>query len=293
MGESTIRNIIYSTCDAIWTFLQPIAMPTPDENLWVLSEERFREKWNFPNAVAAIDGKHILIEAPQHSGSNYFCYKKHFSTVLLALVDANKKFIAIDVGAFGKNSDASIFRNSNIGKSLVNGNLHMPPAKPLPEENTILPHVIVGDEAFPLSTFMMKPYCREDIRDDIAKKTFNYRLSRARNTVENSFGLLVRKFRLFERRLHMSQTHTVTVVSAICCLHNFLRDDECYWTQRDLLVRLREMNGIRNIAGIGGNATTDARAIRDAFKDYFNSESGSVPWQLQRVQAGRRQVRVQ
>lgn len=262
-------------------------MPTPDENLWLESEIRFREKWNFPNAVAAIDGKHILIEAPHHSGSNYYCYKKHCSIVLLAMVDADKKFIAIDIGAFGKNSDAGIFQNSNMGKSLREGNLNMPPPTPISEGGTVLPNVIVGDEAFPLCTYLMRPYSRDTIRLDEQKKTFNYRLSRARNTVENSFGLLVRKFRIFERRLHMFQDHTVTVMMAICCLHNFLRDDVCYWSERDLRVTLRNMHGIRNMRGIGGNSNYNAFEIRDAFKDYFCSESGSVPWQLGRVHAGR------
>ncbi|KAG8267774.1 hypothetical protein J6590_042711 [Homalodisca vitripennis] len=52
---------------AIWTALKPIVMPTLDEHLWMSSENDFSEKWNFPNAVAAIDGKHVIIKAPPHS----------------------------------------------------------------------------------------------------------------------------------------------------------------------------------------------------------------------------------
>ncbi|KAB0804474.1 hypothetical protein PPYR_01444 [Photinus pyralis] len=104
-------------------------MPQPSEDTWIESEKGFYEKWNFPNAIAAIDGKHVLIQAPPHSGSNYFCYKKHFSLVLLALVDAHKKFIVVDVCAFGKNSDASILRNSSLGKDLHDGTLNIPPRK--------------------------------------------------------------------------------------------------------------------------------------------------------------------
>ncbi|XP_022910414.2 uncharacterized protein [Onthophagus taurus] len=285
LGETTVREIVYSTCEAIWAFIQPIVMPTPNENLWLSSEAQFRERWNFPNAVGALDGKHILIEAPQHSGSNYFCYKKHFSIVLLALVDANKKFIAVDVGAFGKNSDARIFQNSNMGQSLREGNFNMPPPKPLPDGNN-LPHVIVGDEAFPLCTYLMRPYSRDDVKGNEEKKIFNYRLSRARNTVENAFGLLVRKFRLFEHKLHMSRDHTVTIILAICALHNFLREDICYWSKNDH-VRLSDMRGIKNMRGARGNIRTTALAVRNTFKDYFCSEVGSVEWQRRRVREGK------
>lgn len=289
MGESTIRTIIYSTCKVIYQILQPIVMPTPDEFLWMSSEIIFREKWNFSNAVAALDGKHILFQAPAHSGSMYYCYKKHFSTVLLALVDANYKFIATDVGACGKNSDANIFKNSNLGKRLSDGSLNMPSPKALPGGNTVLPHVIIADEAFGLSTYLMRPYSRDDARGDEGKKIFNYRLSRARNTVEDTFGILVKKFRLFERRLLMSHNHTVTVVTAICCLHNILRDDTCYWSERDQMITLRDMHALENFTGIGGQSTSDALAVRNALKEYFYSERGAVPWQRQRVRAGRRQ----
>lgn len=282
-----MRRIVYSTCETIIQVLQPIVMPKPSEDMWTESEKGFCDKWNFPNAIAAIDGKHVLIEAPPHSGSNYFCYKKHFSLVLLALVDAHKKFIVVDVGAFGKNSDASILRSSSLGKSLQNGTLNIPPQKIPPGGTEPLPHVIIGDEAFPLCSFLMRPYSRDDAQRNEEKKVFNYRLSRARNTVENTFGILTKKFRIFERRLSMHEEHIITVVMATCCLHNFLRNDTCYWTD-DLNTSLAEIAGLQNLRNIGGNPRADALAVRDSFKSYFNSAAGSIEWQLRRVRAGRR-----
>lgn len=64
------------------------------------------------------DGKHIKIERPDYTGSESFNYKKFYSIILLAVADANYSFVAIDVGAYGSNSDASVFRNSNFGKRL-------------------------------------------------------------------------------------------------------------------------------------------------------------------------------
>ncbi|CAB3222413.1 unnamed protein product [Arctia plantaginis] len=92
-------------------------MPVPTEADWKRKEQRFRRQWNFPNCIGALDGKHVIIEAPPNSGSLYFSYKKTFTTVLLALVDADYRFTVI-VGALGKNSESQILNNSNFGKAL-------------------------------------------------------------------------------------------------------------------------------------------------------------------------------
>lgn len=287
MGESTIREIVYSTCDAIWKNVQPLVMSQPDENGWKRIEKEFYCKWNFPNLLGAIDGKHVLIQAPPHTGSQFFCYKKTFSIVMLCLVDANYKFIAVDVGAFGKNSDGSIFKNSNFGKRLRNNELQFPSSKSLPGSKDVLPHVIIGDEAFPLCTNLMRPYSREAAQGDEEKKIYNYRLSRARNVSENSFGILVRKFRLFEHRISLSHEHCNTVILAACCLHNYLRNDNCHWTESDLNLDISKVGGLQNLNRIGGNSSNEALKVRDEFKKYFNSPVGSVQWQVQKVRVGK------
>ena len=66
--------------------------PTNPED-WKKIEERFRNNWNVPVAVSALDGKHIAIKKPKKSGSEYFNYKAYFSVVLLPLVDADYKFL--------------------------------------------------------------------------------------------------------------------------------------------------------------------------------------------------------
>lgn len=104
MGRSTVSEIV--VCQAIWDNLQPIVMPEPNKNIWRASKEVFKH-WNFPNCVAAIDGKHICIKAPPSTGSQYFNYKKYYS-IVLALVDGNHRFLAVDVGQYGRFSDGSV-----------------------------------------------------------------------------------------------------------------------------------------------------------------------------------------
>jgi hypothetical protein len=182
---------------------------------------------------------------------------------MLCLVDANYKFIAVDIGAYGKNSDGNIFNNSKLRKRLSSNILHVPPSKHLPGSDKFLPHVVLGDEAFPLRIYLMRPYSRDNIQGDEEKKVFNHRLSRERNVAENAFGILVRKFRIFEHRLCMSHDHVNSVALAACCLHNYLRNDSCQWTERDLNVSLSDMRDLENLERTGGNAPSSALEVRD------------------------------
>ena len=78
------------------------------------SAEIFQERANFPNCVAAIDGKHIRLIKPIDTGPEYFNYKNFFSVLLLAMRDSNYKFVFIDVGAPGSASDSTTFKNSKF-----------------------------------------------------------------------------------------------------------------------------------------------------------------------------------
>ena len=78
-----------------------------DPEDWKKIEERFRNRWNFPHAVSAQDGKHIAVKNPKKSGSEYFNYKGYISVVLLALVDADHKFLWVNVEA--KSSERHCF----------------------------------------------------------------------------------------------------------------------------------------------------------------------------------------
>nr|XP_042912311.1 protein ANTAGONIST OF LIKE HETEROCHROMATIN PROTEIN 1-like [Parasteatoda tepidariorum] len=146
--------------------------------------------WNFPNCCGAIDSKHIRMVCPKNSGSAYYCYKDYFSTVLLALVDANYCFITVDVGSYGKGGDSTIFQRSNLNKNLQPGTITLPKPKNLPGTKTLCPHVFVGDAAFALTSAMMKPFPESQAQTDVEKALYNYRLCRARRTSENAFGIL-------------------------------------------------------------------------------------------------------
>ena len=160
----------------------------------------FWNLWNFPNCIGAIDGKHVKVQASPNSGSKFFNYKHSFSVVLLALLDARYKLTVVDIGSYGRNSDGGVFAHSKLGKYLET-HLGIPEDKQLPGTSCLAPHVTVGDEAFPLKTYLMRPYPGSQSKWDHEKSVFNYRLSRARRVVENAFGILSQKFQICQRTL--------------------------------------------------------------------------------------------
>lgn len=79
---------------------------------------------------------------------------------------------------------------------------------------------IVGDDAFPMTDKILKPYPQSNL--DKEKRIFNYRLSQARRVVENAFGIFANRFRVFLTTVNLSPERVVDLVLAACRLHNFM-----------------------------------------------------------------------
>ena len=227
------------------------------------------------------------MKAPWNSGSQYYNYKGTFSMVLLALVDANLKFIATDIGAYGRNSDGGIFTNSNLGQAMSRNTLMLPEDAPLPEAEHLgaLPYVVIADEAFPLKKNLMRPFPGRGCSK--SQQVYNYRLSRARRVVENAFGVLAARLRIYHTKVAVRPDWVKAIVKATCVLHNFL---QCQTTPVQMTTLLQEAEGMHNaglqdVAGAGNRAGRDATDIRNAFMDYFVNIS-PVQWQDAHVNRG-------
>ena len=176
VGYSTACKIVIETGKALYAVLAPEFLKVPNTEEWKNIARDFSRIWNFPNCVGAIDGKHIAMQAPKHSGSEYYNYKQIHSTILMAACDANYKFTLIDLGAYGKEGDKHVYSKSFIAKNLEDGTFGLPPCTSLPYSNKCLPHVFVGDDAFPLKPYLLKPYpgrCTGSLEK--IKRIFNYR----------------------------------------------------------------------------------------------------------------------
>ncbi len=192
VAHNTISSIVRYVCQAIIDEYarEVIAVPTTEAE-WLQIADLFSSRWNFHNCLGAMDGKLIAITCPKGGGSLYFKYKKFHSIVLMALVDADYKFIWIDVGANSSASDAQICNSSELRECIESGDIGLPTDVPLPNDDRPTPFFIIVDDAFPLRTWLMKPFSLRNMEMD--ERIFNYGFSSASRVSENAFGIMVNR----------------------------------------------------------------------------------------------------
>ncbi|XP_046994288.1 uncharacterized protein LOC124606350 [Schistocerca americana] len=177
---------------------------------WRQIQNSFEIKWNFPSCYGALDGNHTSIKRPPGSCAVFYNYKGGYSITQLALVDADCKFIYVDVGTNGRANDGSVFRLSSLKTAIDNDSLNLPQD-----------YIIVADDAFPMTTNLIKPFSRRNL--SLEERIFNYRLSRARRVAENAFGVLAGRFRVFRKEIEVNLSTVDLIVQAACKIHNWLR----------------------------------------------------------------------
>ncbi|KAJ8930277.1 hypothetical protein NQ314_016930 [Rhamnusium bicolor] len=296
MARCTVSNIIKETCEAIWQALQPVHLAPPETVKWKQIACDFFEQWQMPNCVGA------AIKAPNESGSAYFNYKKYHSIILFAVCDANYMFTHVNIGSYGSQSDGGILTKSEFGQHLENGTLNMPADDCLPGSKVHFPYYFVGDDAFPLKFNLLTPYGGKYLDD--ALTIFNYRLSRARRCIENAFGILVARWRIFHKTINAFPTTVDSIVKATVCLHNYIKmnetsnskycnssysDQEDKFTGKVILGQWgKDVEGVPTALRPAGesrhlgprNARQNAVRMRNIMTNYVNSRLGSVPWQV-------------
>ena len=298
VAHNTISLFIPEVCQALNDEYQGdvFAFPT---NLgeWKKVIPKYCERWSFHYTCGALDRKHIAIGSPRHFGTLYYSYKGFFSIIILALVDADYKFIWADVGAQGSSSDVQIFNHGPL--RLENGTLGLPDSEPLLHDDTPIPYFLVGDDALPLRTWMMNPFFHRAMTNE--ERMFTYCLSRARSVVENSCGILAHHWRCMLGTMQQKPHRVNMIVMAAMCLHIA----HCTTCTLHNLKRLR-LSGLQNSdfdkeddpgnniqgawrndrflqdmdrVGRGNVANRESKRLREYLKQYYNSDVGRLSWQ--------------
>lgn len=283
VSRSSICNVIEEVCDAIHAHYAEEVLQCPDEpQKWKQAAAKFKDRWQFPHCVGALDGKHVAIERPPRSGSVYYNYKHFYSIILMALVDGDYKFQWVNVGAAGAAGDAQVWNRSDLRNLILEGRIGWPAPEPLEGQEEDSHYFIVGDEAFAMQQWLIKPFARRGLTRE--QQIFNYRLSRARRIVENAFGILAKRFGVFGTTIKLMPDKVEKVVLAAVCLHNVMRirypDDQNRDLEEDQVAGgLAALFPDVDQPAAQGRALRAAKEQRQRLVDYVNSPIGRVAWQ--------------
>ena len=289
-AHNAIGMFVPEVCEAIVAEYAEEVFRTPTTtDGWREVAQAFQDRWNFPHVCGALDGKHVAIRKPRHSGSIYYNYKGFFSIVILVLCDANYKAIWAHVGSPGSQSDCGIYNESPMFQGIQDETIKLPPPEPLPNDTEDTPFFFIGDDAFPLRQHMLKPFSARYLESE--QLVFNYRLSRARRVVENLFGILATRFRCLSNTLEVTPEKAVSITKACLTLHNLFRDrygvtgvsvDEEDDNKEMIPGQWRTEAAMHEVEAQlrAPRATAAGQALRTTLMHYFNSDAGSVPWQL-------------
>ena len=184
VGKSTVIEVVQDVVEALCD-LRNEYIKFPSTNREVLAtRETFDDLTDLPNVVGAIDGTHDKIKTPKESGPDYFSRLQQHDVVVQAVADGGKRFLDVAAGFPGSMHDSRVLRNSSLYRRITNNELLLGPTVRVAGRE-IRP-VLLGDSAYPLSTWLLKPY--HEGTNDPEEINFNKELSRARVSVECAFG---------------------------------------------------------------------------------------------------------
>ena len=231
----------------------------------------YEEKWGFPQCGGAIDGSHIPIIAPNFDHISYYNRKGFYSIVLQATVDDSYCFTDVMVGWPGSVHDARVLSNSSLYQKGLSGTLFQP-GRTREISGTSVPIVLLGDPAYPLLPWLMKPFS-DDGQLTRGKARFNFKLSSARMTVENAFGRLKGRWRCLLKRNDTASNKIPKLVTACCVLHNICEkygesfDDE--WRNLEIGEEITE-DVFNHQGSTILSDESNAQKIREALVDYLD-----------------------
>ena len=201
-----------------------------------------------------------------------------------------------------------MFKNSELYHLLVNGEINLPDSRQLPDLSSLndeflvesnreweVPYIAVADDTFPLTKYCMKPYSSQKLSD--SKLIFGYRLSRARRTTENAFGILSNRFWVLSSRMYLQPNNATKITLACCVLHNILRThSKNSYSPSGFADEVEENGNIRQggwrdrnhsamqllAATTSRHPSRNAEKVSDIFLKYFYGR-GQVSWQWKHV----------
>ena len=293
---NAVSYIVKCCCKAIVERMASNFIKVPStEAGWLDISKRFEEKWNFPHALGAIDGKHVRIQKPKNGGSFYYNYKHTHSIIFMAIAGPEYECLYADVGSKGKVNDSGIWNKTSLLQGIQDGSIKLPNDEKLPNGDITL-YVFLGDDAFALKRFMMKPFPQQGLTGE--RRIYNYRHSRAGRISECLFGILFNRWKIFFTIINLEPKYVEDVIFTALILHNMLiKSPNSVNVYRpssfaDTILKDGEIsegewraNLIPNsfyslqVPRTGHNASLYAKSVKETFMDYFvNDGAVELQW---------------
>ena len=154
---------------------------------------------------------------------------------------------------------------------------------------------MVADEAFKLSPHLLKPF--PGPQPNLKERVYNYRLCRCRRIIENTFGILTSRFRIFHRAIEVQPDFVTDIVVACCVLHNYMRRE----AHTQYMSAGTVDQDLPDGSFVGGewrqdrvdldplqsdrqrNPSVYAKRVRASMADYFLTPEGETEWQYDMV----------
>ncbi|XP_062588274.1 putative nuclease HARBI1 [Saccostrea cucullata] len=201
VSETTTGRCCRSVCDAIVHLLAD-CITFPKGNRARETKQQFLKIAGFPNVLGCVDGTFIGIIAPNDNEPDYVNRKGFHSLNVQAVCDANFRITSICAKWPGSVHDSRIWRESALCQKFENG-----------ECNGFL----LGDSGYPCKRYLMTPFLNPST---VPQQKFNASLCKTRVLVEQTFGILKRRFSCLQGVLRTDPRQATRYIVACAILHN-------------------------------------------------------------------------
>lgn len=159
-------------------------------------------KYNFPNAIGAIDCTHVLILKPTTHGDEYINRKGLASFNVQVTCDANELITSMDCRWAGSVHDSRIWRNSGVCEIMTENQMGA---------------LLLGDEGYGLTPWLMTPYRNTEAR---FQARYNKLHSKERVVVERVFGQAKKRFPILQSKIRVKTQKIPSLIGSCFILHN-------------------------------------------------------------------------
>ncbi len=121
----------------------------------------------------------------------------------------------------GSSSDVQIFEDCGLKEAIERRVIGFSPPDYLPDDDRDTPYFFVGDDAFPLCTFIVKSYGR--LRLEVPEWIYIYRTSRCWRVSKNAFGILANRYACLLSVIRFQPKVATNIIFAVICCHNLMR----------------------------------------------------------------------